>query len=73
MVNENILFLFYQSVVRNILVFNQVCYYNNVKRADAERLERITGIVQIIRHHHLESPTRHEGDHCRAEVETNRG
>ena len=56
MVNENILFLFYQSVVRNILVFNQVCYYNNVKRADAERLERVTRTAQIIHHQQLESP-----------------
>ena len=56
-VNENILLLFYQSVVRNVLLYNQVCYYNNVKTAGAEKLERVIGTAQVIRHHHLESPT----------------
>ena len=58
LVNKNILLLFYQSVVRNVLLYNQVCYYNNVKRADAERLEQVTRTAQkTIRHPHVESPT----------------
>jgi hypothetical protein len=47
-VNSNILYLFYQSVVQSIILYNQLCYYNNASKADTERLNRITAAARKV-------------------------
>ena len=46
--NNNILYLFFQSVVQSILLYNQVCNYSNARKADTERLDRITAAARKI-------------------------
>ena len=56
--SNNLLYLLYQSVVQSILVYNQVySNYSNARKADWERLERMTTVARTIIRHDIRSPT----------------
>ena len=44
--NGKILSLIFQSVVKNIMLYNQNSYYSNARKADAERLDRLTAAAR---------------------------
>jgi hypothetical protein len=40
-VNSTILNLFYQSTIQSILLYNQLCFFSSLKKADEVRLDRV--------------------------------
>ena len=55
--SNNLLYVIYQSVVQSILLYNQICYYSNARKADWERLELMTTVARTIIRHDIRSPT----------------
>ena len=51
------LYLLFQSVVQSIMLYNQICYFTNARKADMERLDCITAAARKITRHELQSPT----------------
>ena len=47
-VNQKLLRLLYQAVVQSTLLFNLVCFYGNLKKADADRLRRVISVAAKI-------------------------
>eukprot|EP00745_Piridium_sociabile_P006648 TRINITY_DN14285_c0_g1_i3.p1 TRINITY_DN14285_c0_g1~~TRINITY_DN14285_c0_g1_i3.p1 ORF type:complete len:133 (+),score=31.30 TRINITY_DN14285_c0_g1_i3:535-933(+) len=41
-VNQEILSLFFQAIVQSVMLYNQICYFSSAKKADTDRLEKIT-------------------------------
>ena len=39
-VDKNILVCFYQTIIQSAMLYNQVCYFGNSKKADTERLDK---------------------------------
>ena len=40
-VDKNILVCFYQTIIQSAMLYNQVCYFGNSKKADMERLDKV--------------------------------
>ena len=40
-VDKNILVCFYQTIIQSAMLYNQVCYFGNSKKADTERLDKV--------------------------------
>ena len=39
-VDKNILARFYQTIIQSAMLYNQLCYFGNSKKADTERLDK---------------------------------
>ena len=50
------LYLFFQSVVQSIMLYNQICYYNN-RKADWERLDSIKTAARKIPRYEVPQPS----------------
>ena len=55
--SNNLFYLLCQSVVQSIIVYNQICYYSNARKADWERLDSMTTVATTIIRHDSRSPT----------------
>ena len=40
-VDKNIFVRFYQTIIQSAMLYNQVCYFGNSKKADTERLDKV--------------------------------
>ena len=54
--NNSILYLFYQSVIQGVMLYNQICYYNN-RKADWERLDSIKTAARKIPRYEVPQPS----------------